>query len=78
MASGAVSAFADLSIDEMKEVITYLHQSSLPIVEVHSARMDQASIFMVEAMRPVKAEALAYLDRGGPAPERAARVVLQR
>ena len=63
----------------MKEVIDYLtQQTTLNVVRNWKAKMTDSIIFLIEAIRPPKAETLRYLDGSGPLPQRAARVILQR
>ena len=73
------SAFADLSVEEMNEINDYLfRQEGIKLKDPTKASLRDAVIFLIEAIRPPKAAALAYLDDGGSAPERAARVVIHR
>ena len=73
------SVFADLSVEEMNQINDYLYkQKDLNLKDPLTATLRDAVIFLVEAIRPPKAAALVYLDDAGPAPERAARVVIHR
>lgn len=73
------SPFADMSVEELYGVQKYLFsQGSLNITPVAQATVKDSYIFMIEALRPNKNEALLYLDGSGPLPERAARVIIFR
>jgi len=72
--------FDDLTTDEILTVINYTRQ----IVcfnqrdDVSSRDGNVSRIALIELRPPVKYKALRYLDNGGPAPIRNARVVLYR
>ena len=71
--------FADLSVAEMNGVIRYLSQQTIfNFAPISRAKMTDAIIVLIEAIRPPKEATLRYLDDSGPLPQRAARVVLQR
>ena len=74
------SVFADLSVSEMNGVIDYLSkQQSLNLAAPgHHGHVTDSAIFLIEALRPPKNEALGHLDNDKPAPQRAARVVIHR
>ena len=77
--AAGTSVFSDLTVDEITAVTEYLdRQEDLNLTPHNHAKVSDAYIFLVEAIRPKKAEALLYLDSSGPAPERAARVILHR
>jgi len=78
--------FDDLSEEEIRAVIDYtwrhiVHHAS-PLTGERSTAADRpgntTTLAVIELRPPVKYKALRYLDDGGPAPERKARVVLYR
>jgi hypothetical protein len=71
------SIFASLSASELRDVEWWLlSQESLALTPRTNATLQGNYIFYIDAMPPVKAEALAYLDGDGPRPARYAHVVL--
>ena len=72
--------FDDLSDDEINAVINYTRQ----IVcfnqrdDANSDVGNVTTIGVIELKAPIKHKAIQYLDAGGPAPPRNARVVLYR
>ena len=73
----SAGVFDDLSEDELIRVRDYmLGQASLNLTDFKEARINNNWIYMIELQPPSKDEALAYLDRSGPKPDRKARVVV--
>ena len=71
--------FADLSVDEMNQITEFLEkQSSLNLVRHKNAKVSDSYVFLMEALRPNKADALRYLDENGAVPIRTARVIIFR
>ena len=74
-----VNIFDDLNQAEMQAVIDYLaDQESIGLKQFDMATPNSTYIFLIEALPPSKAQALAYLDRNGQKPKRYAKVVLYR
>ena len=71
--------FDDLTTDEILTVVNYTRQIICFNPKDESSRDGNDSrIALIELRPPVKYKALRYLDKGGPAPFRNARVVLYR
>ena len=65
--------------DELKGVVTFLErQSELNLVPATKATVNSSFIYYIDVLPPEKAAALEYLDKGGPKPERKARVIIMR
>lgn len=70
--------FADLSVQELKAVRTYLHNiPELGLTDARNPFLKKNSILLIELHLPKKHEALRALDRGQARPPRQARVVIQ-
>ena len=53
-------------------------QTSLNLVAYMNAKVTDSYIYLIDALRPNKAEALRHLDEDGPAPGRVAKVIIFR
>uniref|UniRef100_A0A8C5TMS4 Amine oxidase n=1 Tax=Malurus cyaneus samueli TaxID=2593467 RepID=A0A8C5TMS4_9PASS len=75
ISSGLV--FADLSPEEMSQVVRYLQGSlGVPLVDASRAKPSDNCIASLDLQVPAKAEALRFLDGGGARPPREALAVL--
>ncbi|XP_028404456.1 amiloride-sensitive amine oxidase [copper-containing]-like isoform X1 [Dendronephthya gigantea] len=69
--------FRDLTEDELLEVRDYIvNNASLNVTPFEKAAVDSNYIFLIELQNPIKDEAVAYLDRNGRKPNRAANVII--
>ncbi|XP_074915680.1 amine oxidase [copper-containing] 3-like [Chelonoidis abingdonii] len=69
--------FADLTPEEMVQVVRYLqHSLGVPLVDASQANPSDNCIYYVDVQLPTKAEALGFLDRGGRRPPRQALAVV--
>ncbi|XP_006125757.2 amine oxidase [copper-containing] 3 [Pelodiscus sinensis] len=69
--------FADLTPEEMVEVVTYLHDNlGVPLVDAYDANPSDNCIYYVDVQLPPKAEVLAFLDHKGSRPARQALAVV--
>ncbi|NXN99387.1 AOC2 oxidase, partial [Rhinopomastus cyanomelas] len=74
---GQSLVFADLTAEELAQVVRYLRTSlGVQLVEPARAQPSDNCIASVELQLPAKAEALRFLDEGGPRPRREALAVL--
>ncbi|XP_074973420.1 amine oxidase [copper-containing] 3-like isoform X2 [Phalacrocorax aristotelis] len=77
---GSVSqslVFADLTPEEMAQVVRYLQGSlGVQLVDAARAKPSDSCIASVDVQVPAKAEVLRFLDGGGPRPPREALAVL--
>ncbi|NXO65423.1 AOC3 oxidase, partial [Phainopepla nitens] len=74
---GQSLVFADLTPEEMSQVVRYLQgQLGVPLVEASRARPWENCIAWVDVQVPAKAEVLRFLDGGGARPPREALAVL--
>ncbi|NXN99394.1 AOC3 oxidase, partial [Rhinopomastus cyanomelas] len=74
---GQSLVFADLTAEELAQVVRYLRTSlGVQLVEPARAQPSDNCIASVELQLPAKAEALQFLDEGGPRPRREALAVL--
>ncbi|XP_029942692.1 LOW QUALITY PROTEIN: amiloride-sensitive amine oxidase [copper-containing]-like [Salarias fasciatus] len=70
--------FADLTVQEMKAVRSYLHAvPEMHLTSAESKTLKKNSILLMELHVPKKHEALRALDRGHARPPRQARVIIQ-
>ncbi|XP_065278698.1 amine oxidase [copper-containing] 3-like isoform X1 [Emys orbicularis] len=69
--------FADLTPEEMKQVVTYLQENlGVPLVDASQANPSDNCIYYIAVQLPTKAEVLGFLDRGGRRPPRQALAVV--
>ncbi|XP_074835333.1 amine oxidase [copper-containing] 3-like [Carettochelys insculpta] len=69
--------FADLTPEEMKQVVKYLQENlGVPLVDASHANPSDNCIYYVDVQLPAKAEVLRFLDRGGQRPTRQALAVV--
>ncbi|CAI9588665.1 unnamed protein product [Staurois parvus] len=69
--------FADLTPEEIDEVVSYLKKTLQEnLVDISEAEPASNCIYSVELLPPTKQDALLYLDKGGPKPRREALVVV--
>ncbi|CAM4635499.1 unnamed protein product [Lepidochelys kempii] len=69
--------FADLTPEEMVQVVTYLQSSlGVPLVDAYNANPSDNCIYYIDVQLPTKAEVLGFLDRGGKRPSRQALAVV--
>lgn len=69
--------FADLTPEEMVQVVRYLQSSlGVPLVDASHANPSENCIYYVDVQIPTKAEVLGFLDRGGRQPPRQALAVV--
>ncbi|KAG9473777.1 hypothetical protein GDO78_004202 [Eleutherodactylus coqui] len=69
--------FADLTPDELAQVVDYLKNSiNENLVNISTADPSSNCIYSVELLPPRKQDALLYLDKGGPKPRREAMAVV--
>ncbi|XP_064380888.1 amine oxidase [copper-containing] 3-like isoform X2 [Dromaius novaehollandiae] len=74
---GQSLVFADLSPEEMVQVVRYLQENlGVPLVDASRALPSDNCISSVDVQVPAKAEVLRFLDGGGPRPAREALAVL--
>ncbi|KAF4599302.1 hypothetical protein EYR40_006394 [Pleurotus pulmonarius] len=74
-----INLWAPLSVDEISDVYKYLKSPSRSLnLTLKGSTPSDNSVFLIEALRPAKADALKYLAKPNhvKAPERYARVVL--
>ncbi|XP_054893809.1 amiloride-sensitive amine oxidase [copper-containing] [Poeciliopsis prolifica] len=70
--------FADLTVQEMKAVRSYLHGiPEMKLTDPRSTILKKNSILLIELHLPKKHEALRALDRGQARPPRQARAIIQ-
>uniref|UniRef100_A0A096MAG7 Amine oxidase n=1 Tax=Poecilia formosa TaxID=48698 RepID=A0A096MAG7_POEFO len=70
--------FADLTVQEMKAIRSYLHGiPEMKLTDARSETLKRNSILLMELHLPKKHEALRALDRGQAKPPRQARVIIQ-
>ncbi|XP_038154127.1 amiloride-sensitive amine oxidase [copper-containing] [Cyprinodon tularosa] len=69
--------FADLTVQEMKAVRSYLHGiPDMKLTDARSKTLKRNSVLLMELHLPKKHEALRALDRGQAKPPRQARVII--
>ncbi|XP_048685919.2 amine oxidase [copper-containing] 2-like [Caretta caretta] len=69
--------FADLTPEEMVQVVRYLQSSlGVPLVDAYNANPSDNCIYYIDVQLPTKAEVLGFLDRGGKRPSRQALAVV--
>ncbi|KAI8477680.1 amine oxidase, partial [Branchiostoma belcheri] len=69
--------FSDLSLEEIDSVRNYmLAQDSLQLTPWEHAEISDNYIYAIETHLPAKDDVLRFLDGGGPAPERLAKVTV--
>nr|XP_005310113.1 retina-specific copper amine oxidase [Chrysemys picta bellii] len=69
--------FADLTPEEMGQVVRYLQRSlGVPLVDAYNANPSDNCIYYIDVQIPTKAEVLGFLDRGGRRPPRQALAVV--
>ncbi|XP_024079805.2 retina-specific copper amine oxidase-like, partial [Terrapene carolina triunguis] len=69
--------FADLTSEEMGQVVRYLQRSlGVPLVDAYNANPSDNCIYYIDVQLPTKAEVLGFLDRGGRRPPRQALAVV--
>uniref|UniRef100_A0A8C8S8F4 Amine oxidase n=1 Tax=Pelusios castaneus TaxID=367368 RepID=A0A8C8S8F4_9SAUR len=69
--------FADLTPEEMVQVVSYLQENlGVPLVDASHANPSDNCIYYIDVQLPTKAEVLAFLDRGGRQPQRQALAVV--
>ncbi|NWY70491.1 AOC3 oxidase, partial [Erithacus rubecula] len=74
---GQSLVFADLSPEEMSQVVRYLQgHLGVPLVDARRAKPSDNCIASVDLQVPAKAEVLRFLDAGGARPPREALAVL--
>ncbi|XP_068775112.1 amine oxidase [copper-containing] 3 [Struthio camelus] len=74
---GQSLVFADLTPEEMVQVVRYLQENlGVPLVDASRAFPSDNCIFSVDVQVPAKAEVLQFLDGGGARPAREALAVL--
>ncbi|XP_003786364.1 retina-specific copper amine oxidase [Otolemur garnettii] len=74
---GQSQLFADLSREELTAVMSFLTQQLGPgLVDAAQAQPSDNCVFSVELQLPLKAAALAHLDRGSPPPAREALAIV--
>ncbi|XP_005429669.1 membrane primary amine oxidase-like isoform X1 [Geospiza fortis] len=74
---GQSLVFADLSAEEMSQVVRYLQgHLGVPLVEASRAKPSENCIAWLDVQVPAKAEVLRFLDAGGARPPREALAVL--
>ncbi|NXU35306.1 AOC3 oxidase, partial [Drymodes brunneopygia] len=77
MEDGQSLVFADLTAEEMSQVVRYLQgHLGVPLVEASRAKPGDNCIASVDLQVPPKAEVLRFLDAGGARPPREALAVL--
>ncbi|KAK3689470.1 hypothetical protein B0T22DRAFT_376614 [Podospora appendiculata] len=77
---GRENIWSDLTVRESIDLIQWLHSpgSSLNLTSVGLATQADDILLVAELLRPNKTDAIAFLDRSGPAPLRFARVTVKR
>ena len=75
-----LTPFSELTAEEVKIVLDYFADQNpdFDVKDVTKAELGDNFIHLMEAVVPPKARVLDYLQRGGPMPERRARVVVFR
>ena len=73
-----VGIFDGLTKKEMQNTIKFMVEESGLDIQMDNPVQSDNSIFIIEAFPPPKAEALDFLDKGGPKPQRFAKVVVFR
>ncbi|KAM9296659.1 amine oxidase [copper-containing] 3-like [Gastrophryne carolinensis] len=69
--------FADLKPEEIEEVVTYLKsKSGVSLVAITEAQPGDNCIYSIELIPPKKQDAILYLDKDGPMPQREALVIV--
>ncbi|XP_018419989.1 PREDICTED: membrane primary amine oxidase-like isoform X2 [Nanorana parkeri] len=69
--------FADLTPEELIEVLSYLKKTLQEnLVDISAAEPGSNCIYSVELLPPKKQDALLYLDKGGPKPRREALAIV--
>ena len=73
-----VGIFDSLTKTEMQKIIKFMVEESGLDIQMDNPVQSDNSIYMIEALPPPKAEALTFLDEGGPKPQRFAKVIVFR
>ncbi|XP_019355720.1 retina-specific copper amine oxidase-like [Alligator mississippiensis] len=69
--------FADLTPEEMVQVVKYLQENlGVPLVDASQANPSDNCIYYIDVQLPAKAEVLQFLDQGGGHPPRQALAVV--